>query len=173
MRIVSLDAIYFDAQLPESQVEHVRVGQPVSISVDAAAGRTFRGTVSEIYPVASSTARSFTVRIAIRNEGNALRPQMFARGRIILARHEHAIVVPRDAVLDYTGTTGRVFVAKNGKAVAQGVKCGFTQDAQIEIISGLKRGDLVVTVGQSQIQPGDAIEVNGPSDTAEAHNAAP
>jgi RND family efflux transporter MFP subunit len=161
MRIVSLTNIYFDAQLPETQYAEVRMGQPVAISVDAIPGRTFRGTVSKIFPVASSTARSFTVRIVISNEGQILRPQMFARGRIVLATHPHAVVAPRDAVLDFSGSAGRIFVVENGKAVERHVATGFFADGKLEIKSGLSAGEKVVTVGQSQLQNGDSVTVTG------------
>jgi RND family efflux transporter MFP subunit len=139
--------------------------------VDALPGRTFRGVVSKIYPVASSAARSFTVRISIRNEGNLLRPQMFARGKIDLATHNNAIVVPHDAVLDYSGTGGRVFIAvpqpTGTVAEERKVRTGFETPRTIEILSGVRPGDQVVTSGQAQLQDGDKIQVL-PSSTGPA-----
>ncbi|HLV79339.1 MAG TPA: efflux RND transporter periplasmic adaptor subunit [Chthonomonadaceae bacterium] len=172
MRIVALDSIFFDAQVSETQYAAIRAGQPVTVLVDALPGRTFRGVVSKIYPVASA-ARSFTVRISIRNEGNLLRPQMFARGRINLATHNNAIVVPHDAMLDYSGTGGRVFVAvsKPAGTVAEErrVRTGFETPRTIEILAGIQPGDRVITSGQAQIQDGDKIQVlpanTGPAST--------
>jgi len=162
MRIVALDAIFFDAQVSETQYAAIRAGQLVTVTVDALPSRAFHGVVSKIYPVAS-TARSFTVRISIRNEGNLLRPQMFARGRIDLATHNNAIVVPHDVVLDYSGTGGRVFVAvsKPTGTVAEErkVRTGFETPRTIEILSGIRPGDRVVTSGQAQLQDGDKIQV--------------
>src|SRR5262249_12790913 len=154
----ALDSIYFDAQLSETQYAEVRIGMPVNVSVDALPGRTFRGTVTKIYPVASSTARSFTVRISLFNERNALRPQMFARGKIVLATHPRAILVPRDAVLDLNGTSGRAFVAAQNIAQERPVKIGFSDLQRIEITSGVNAGEQVITVGQAQLQNGDKIQ---------------
>jgi RND family efflux transporter MFP subunit len=169
VRIVALDSIYFDAQLSETQYAQIRIGQPVAITIDALPGRTFKGAVSKIFPVASSSARSFTVRISIRNEGNVLRPQMFARGQILLAEHPRAVLVPRDAVLDFSGTTGRVFVAQNGVAVERPIKAGFSNISQVEIVEGVKEGDPVVTTGQAQLQNKDKIQVlDMPSQQASA-----
>jgi HlyD family secretion protein len=159
LRIVSLNNIYFDAQLTEAQFSEVRVGMAVAVSVDARPGKTFQGTVAKIFPVASAQARSFTVRITMVNENNLLRPQMFARGRIVLATHPNAHIVPRDAVLDPNGDSGRVFVVKDGKADERKVKLGFSNVQSTEVTSGLAVGDEVVTSGQGQIQPGDKVNV--------------
>ena len=119
MRIVALDSIYFDAQLPEALYTKVNIGQTVSLNISAFPNRPFKGIVNKIFPVASSTARNFTVRISLLNEGNLLRPQMFARGEIVLNTHPRAVLVPRDAVLDNSGTTGRVFLVKGKSAKEQ------------------------------------------------------
>ncbi len=166
MRIVALDSIYFDAQLSETQYAEVRLGMPVKVTVDALPGRAFRGSVTKIYPVASTTARSFTVRVSLFNEANALRPQMFARGQIILATHPHTVLVPHDAVLDYDGTGGRVFLAENGVAQQHQVKTGFSNLHDIEIVAGVSPGDKVITVGQAQLQNGDKIQVLSGSEAA-------
>jgi len=159
MRIVSLNNIYFDAQLTEAQFSEVRVGQSVAVSVDARPGKTFQGTVAKIFPVASAQARSFTVRITMINEGSLLRPQMFARGRIVLATHANAHVIPRDAVLDTNGDSGRVYVVRDGKADERKVKLGFSDVHSVEVVSGLEVGEEIVTSGQGQIQPGDKVKV--------------
>lgn len=163
MRIVALDSIYFDAQLAERQFAEVRVGQPVTVSVDARPGRTFRGKVKKIFPVASSSSRSFTCRVAIENEGNLLRPQMFARGRIVLGTHPHAVVAPRDAVLDFDGKNGRLFIAQRseGSSVARErrIKTGYGNNRVIEALSGIRVGELIVTSGQAQLQDKDRIQL--------------
>ncbi len=168
MRIVALDSIYFDAQLPESLYASVTPGKTVTVTVSAFPNRTFQGVVKKIFPVASSAARNFTVRIGLRNEGSILRPQMFARGEITLNTHQHAVLVPRDAVLDNEGTTGRVFVV-NGKVAKEcTVKLGFANLKDVEITSGLKPGDQVVTLGQAQLQDKSPVEIIKPTQSADA-----
>lgn len=159
MRIIALNSIYFDAQLSETQFARIRQNQTVAVSVDAFPGKTFQGRVSKIFPIASSTARSFTVRIGIMNEGNVLRPSMFGRGQITLQTNPNAIVIPREAVLDQKGSVGKVFVVEGGKAVSHEVKLGISTLRTVEATEGVKASDQVVTVGQSQISDGDKVEV--------------
>ncbi len=159
MRIIALDSIYFDAQLSDTQFARVRSNQPVAVTVDAFPGKTFQGRVSKIFPVASATARSFTVRISIANEGSVLRPSMFARGQITLLTNPNAIVVPREAVLNQKGSMGKVFVVQGDKAVARDVKLGISTIQNVEVTEGIKAGDQVITTGQSQLSDGDKVEV--------------
>jgi HlyD family secretion protein len=175
MRLVSLTQVFFDAQLPEAQFAQVNIGFPVDVTIDAVGTRHFQGTVTKIYPVASAQARSFTVRIQIKNEGNRLRPQMFARGQIVLATHPNAVLVPRDAVLDAADGVGRVFVVVDDKstrglthgetsgakiAEERKVKLGFSNPQDTEIATGVKSGDQIVTIGQSQLQNNTPVQTN-------------
>lgn len=159
MRIVALDSVYYDAQLSETQYARVRVGQTVKVSVDALPGRTFQGTVAKIFPVATAASRTFTVRIALKNEGNRLRSQMFARGEITLETHPQALVVPREALLEFVPNSGRLFVVKEGKAEERKVTTGIANFRLVEITEGLKAGEKVITTGQAQLKEGDKVEV--------------
>lgn len=167
LRIVSLNSIYFDAQLPESQFSQVRIGQSVAVTVDARPGRTYQGTVRKLFPVASSGARSFTVRIALANERQDLRPAMFARGSIVLETHPHATLVPRDAVLDVNGNEGRLFVIRKNVAEERKVTLGFSDGLQTEIAAGIERGELVVILGQAQLQNDTPVKITQPGNAGQ------
>ena len=168
MRIVDLGSIYFDAQLPEALYSKVTAGKTVSVTVSAFPTRPYKGIVSKIFPVASSTARNFTVRIQLPNEGNTLRPQMFARGEIVLDTHARAVLVPRDAVLDNSGTAGRVFLVQKNAAKEQAVKVGFATMTDTEITEGVQAGDQVVTSGQAQLQDSTPVQVIAATPSAPA-----
>ena len=84
---------------------------------------------------------------------------MFATGKIILTTHPNAVVVSRDAVLEQNGNAGFVMLAQNGAAKKVAVKTGILSGAKLEITSGLKAGDSVITTGQGQLQDGDKVEI--------------
>ena len=73
MRIVSLKNLFFDSVLSESQYARIGVGMPVVVTISALPGKTFKGQVYKVFPVASA-ARSFTARIAILSEGKETAP---------------------------------------------------------------------------------------------------
>ena len=160
MRIVALrNAIYFDAQVPETDYAQIVIGQTVDVRVDAISKTPFKGIVSKVFPVASATARSFTVRITLPNEGKLLRPNLFARGEILMATHKNVVVIPHESVLDAKGSEGRVFVADGDKAEERKVALGFSTLLNWEVVSGVKEGEKVVTIGQGTLQNGDKLKV--------------
>ena len=157
LRLVDLNSIYFDASLSETQYAKVQVGQSVAVNVYALPNKTFSGKVAKVFPVASAS-RSFTVRISLANEGNQLRPQMFANSKITVTRHENVVVIPREAALDVKDGKGRIFVNANGKADERTVTLGLVDTKNYEVLSGVSPGDAVVVSGNAQIQKGDPIE---------------
>lgn len=158
MRIVDLRNMYFDAVVSETQYSHLQINQPVEIEAYALPGKKFRGNIAKIFPVATS-ARSFTVRVAIQNEGNVLRPQMFASGRVILASHSNAIVIPQEAIMDRQGKGGRVFVVEGGVAEEHKIVTGIVNGNKIEVLEGISAGQKLIISGQTQLQKGDKVEL--------------
>src|SRR5262249_24820232 len=106
MSIVDTNSIFFDGQLSETQFALVNKGQMVDITVDALPGKTLKGRVEKIYPVAASASRSFTAHIRLLNPGDNVRPQMFGRGTVMLDIHPNAIAVSKDAVKNMVAGQG-------------------------------------------------------------------
>ncbi len=157
LRLVDLNSIYFDASLSETQYSRVQVGQPVAVNIYALPGKTFSGKVAKVFPVASAS-RSFTVRVQLINEGNVLRPQMFASSHITVQQKDNVVLIPREAALDVKDGKARVFVNANGTADERSVNVGISDLKHYEVVAGIRQGDPVVVTGASQIQKGDKIE---------------
>ena len=157
VRIVGLNSIYFDASLSETQYSKIQVGQPVAVNVYALPSKNFKGKVDKVFPVASAS-RSFTVRISLVNEGNQLRPQMFASSKITVNQRNNVVVVPREALLDIKANKAHIFLNANGKAEQREVTLGLADLKNYEVVSGLKQGESLVISGITQIQNGDKIE---------------
>jgi HlyD family secretion protein len=160
LRIVDPNTVYFQAVLSESQFSQIRLGMAADVTVDALPGTKLRGRLSRVLPVASS-ARSFLVRIDITPD-KRMRPQMFARGSILIDTHAGATLVPKDAVLfDSSSNRSRVFVATtDGKAQERSVRVGYTNPQFVEVLKNdVKPGEKVVVEGQTSLQNGDAIRV--------------
>jgi RND family efflux transporter MFP subunit len=117
--------------------------------------------VTSILPVASNAARNFTVRVDFKVADRRLRPQMFARGSILIDTHKNAVLVPKDAVLyDPVNNRTRVFVAKgDNQAEERQVSIGYSNTQYVEILSGIRENEKVIVVGQNGLQNGDKIKV--------------
>jgi len=161
MRLVNPASIYFQATLTESQFTDVKLGMEVAVTVDALPGKRYKGVVSRILPIASASARSFTIRIDFKQD-SILRPQMFARGSLLIDKHTNTVLVPKDAVL-FDAETGknRLFVAdSSGKASEKVVHIGYSNPQTVEILDGtVHAGDKVIVAGQTSLQNGDKVKV--------------
>lgn len=168
LRIVNLNAIFFEARVSETEVRYVRPGQTVTVTVDAYPGKTFQGTVSRIYPVGSEGSRDFIVRVDMRNEGGLLKPQMFARGEIIVDVRRNVVVIPKDAIIVEDGKNV-VYVVRDGVARKVFVQLGYVNGKDAEV-GGVRAGDQVVVQGQENLHDGDKVRVE-PLQTVEARAA--
>jgi RND family efflux transporter MFP subunit len=159
MTVVALGTVYFQAQVPETNISDVQRGRGVVVRVDAVPGKTFTGRVSDVFPTASTSSRAFSVRVNVPNSGRTLRPGMYARGQVV-AERRRGVVVPKDALIA-DGEQFAVFVAENGKAVRHPVKLGIQTSETAEVLSGVKTGDQIIVQGQTLVKDGGPITVEG------------
>lgn len=135
--------VWVDLAIFEQDARAVRVGTPAAVTVDALAGRTFRGRVTFIYPQLDDKTRTLTARLEVDNPDGALRPGMYATAELA-ASGRRGVSVPLAAVLP-TGTRDIVFVNRgDGRFLPREVKVGLRGDSLVEILDGLKPGDEVV-----------------------------
>ena len=156
LKLVSSENTYFDSQVPEQYIASVKVGTPVSVTVDALPGKTYTGVVKAINPLGVEYGRLFTVRVSIEGVTSELRPNMFATGRIQIAKYPHSAVAPADAVLSDNGQQ-YVFTVQNGVAKRLNITTGVTSANGVQLI-GVAPGTLIVVQGQQGLQPGDRVK---------------
>lgn len=161
LRIVTPGTVDLEANLPESEYPAVKTGQTVDVTVEAFPDRVFKGRVSQIYPVASSAARSFTVRIVF-NDNKDLRPEMYARARIVVGTHTNTTLVPKDAVIFSNQSNQAVVfvVSSDGVAQERKIRVGYMDAESVEILEGIKPGESVIVAGQSGLQTGDRVTIS-------------
>ncbi len=173
LRLANLDSMQVEVEVNENDIVNVKLGNPVTITVDAYGERIFKGIVHEISNSAISKAAgtqeevtNFSVKIRIFNHERLLKPGMSATADIESQRVKNALVVPIQSVtmrgantpeereknsvtIEPVGKAAEseqgVFVVKSGKAWFRPVKTGTTDNTHIVIIAGLKKGDEVVS----------------------------
>jgi RND family efflux transporter MFP subunit len=141
--------------IPESMIAGVKPGDQLQVFVPAADIR-ITGTVAEVAPTADRLSRTAQVKIDIPADPK-LRSGQFAR--VTLASGGAVtITVPESALTTY-GQMERVFVVAEGRARLRLVKSGARTDGEVEILSGLKAGETVVTDGSRQLADGQPVSV--------------
>ncbi len=145
-KIIDVSRVWIDANVFEKDLERVRRGQEVKVSVPAFPGTTFSGRVILVSSVVDPETRSVRVRTEVPNLDGRLKPDMFANVQIITDLHRTAISIPQSAVLD-DGGKSVVFVSEGSGYVKRGVNLGIQGNGRVEIIEGLQAGDKVVVKG--------------------------
>jgi hypothetical protein len=142
-QIADPSVLWVDLAIFEQDAAAVRVGTPATVTVDALPGRRFRGRVTFVYPQLDDKTRTLTARLEVENPDGALRPGMYAAAELAPAGRRR-LSVPLTAVLP-TGTKDIVFVNRgDGRFVPREVEVGLRGDSLVEIIAGLKPGEVVV-----------------------------
>ena len=162
MSVARLDRVWVLAEVFERQSAWVKPGQEATVELDYLPGRTLRGTVDYVYPELDPKTRTLKVRLRFDNEGETLRPNMFARVVIDGLPINNVVHVPREAVIR-GGSSSRVVVElDDGKFESREIRIGIESGDRVAIRSGLEQGERVVTSAQflidSESNIGSALE---------------
>ncbi len=148
MSVGVLEDVWVEAEVFERQAPLVAVGMPVTMSLDYLPGRQWQGSVDYVYPSLDEKNRTLRVRLRFANEDKLLKPNMFAQVVIQADPLDHALVVPREAVIR-TGSQNRVVLALgNGRFSSHPVELGRVGEQYAEIRGGLEESDTVVVSAQ-------------------------
>ncbi|MBI1965198.1 MAG: efflux RND transporter periplasmic adaptor subunit [Betaproteobacteria bacterium] len=158
VRLDKIDAMKLDFRVPEVYLGKIRRDQPVAVRVDAFPGEHFSGRVYALETAVDDKTRTVQLRGRVGNKGLKLRPGMFARVTLELGSNDKAMLVPEQALVP-RGDKNFVFRVVDGKASLTEVGLGSRTPGQVEIVRGLKPGELVVTDGQLKLQDGTPVMV--------------
>jgi Cu(I)/Ag(I) efflux system membrane fusion protein len=144
--IVDLSRVWIIADVFEYEAPNVHVGQLARVNLESLPGRPLNARVDFIQPQVDPATRTLKVRLSVPNPGLRLKPDMYAD--VELAVNMPAkVTVPAEAVLD-TGLKQTVFVDRgNGFFERRQVAIGERSGDRVEILSGLKAGERIVTSG--------------------------
>jgi cobalt-zinc-cadmium efflux system membrane fusion protein len=145
-KIIDISRVWIDANVFEKDLERVRGGQEVKVSVPAFPGASFSGRVILVNSVVDPDTRTVKVRTEVPNADGRLKPEMFANVQIITDLHKTSTSIPQSAVLN-DGDKTVVFIAEGSGYKKQQVSVGLQNNDRVEIVSGLNAGDKVVVKG--------------------------
>jgi RND family efflux transporter MFP subunit len=141
-KVADLSVVWVEAEIYESEIAAVRVGDAAIVTLNAYPGEPFFGRVLYIYPYLDDKTRTNRVRVQLPNRAGRLKPGMFANVEV-KSRGRAGFVVPTNAVLD-SGTEQVVFVAEgDGLFQPRKVTIGRRIGDSTEILEGLKEGEPV------------------------------
>jgi len=151
IRIENISAIKVDFRVPEIYVGRVARGQPVTVAVDAFPGTPFTGRIFAIEPQIDEKSRTVLLRAQVPNTNGKLKPGLFARVSLQLENRASAIVIPEQAIVPQGKDAFVYRVLEGGKTELTKVEIGGRRPGEVEIVSGLSAGDVVVTEGAMKL----------------------
>lgn len=171
-RLEKIDQLKLDFRIPETYVARVRVGQVVSMVLDAFPGTEFSGSVFAIEPGVDEATRTVLARARVPNPALKLRPGMFARVSVQLGERKNAIWIPEQAIVP-RGQESTVYKVVDGKVAVVPVRLGMRQRGEVEILQGVAAGEQVITDGTQKVGPGAAVMVLPDAPAAGAPTSTP
>ncbi|HQS48665.1 MAG TPA: efflux RND transporter periplasmic adaptor subunit [Xanthobacteraceae bacterium] len=152
-RIARDGAIDLDAEVPESAMPRMQVGQSVAVT-PAGFSAPLSGKVRLISAQIDKSTRLGKVEIALAHD-DRLRPGTYGRGLIEIARRE-GLAVPQSAVM-FDAKGAYVLVVKDGIVAERRVEPGLKGEGRIELVSGVGAEDLVVVRAGGFLREGDRV----------------
>jgi membrane fusion protein (multidrug efflux system) len=177
----ALDPIYLDFFVPQQAIDQVRLGQSVTIRIDAFKDQTFAGEISAINPKIDTNTRNVQVRATLKNPDHKLLPGMYATVAINTGAPQSYITLPQTAIT-YNPYGNTVYVVDSKPAEAGGkpqqqtarqtfVTTGPTRGDQVAILKGVNEGEMIVTTGQIKLHNGSPVLID--NSIAPSADAAP
>jgi len=155
--VVQLDPLRVDFSVPEILLPKVKPGQPIEVMVDAYPDEVFAGNITAVAPKSDVQGHNLEVRASLPNGELKLRPGLFVSVKVSLGVKPDAIVIPEQAIWPI-GQNKTVYIVVDGKAERRVVKLGERRPGEVEVVSGLEVGEVIVTAGQMKLYEGAAVQ---------------
>lgn len=163
-RIVNLDNMYIEADVPETYITDITEGKSVEIMFPVL-GKSIETKVRQTGNFINPSNRTFKVEIGVPNKDKSIKPNLTAKLKINDYTSADAILIPQSIISENAEGEQYVYVIKNikgtvGTATQVVVKTGKTQGDVIEILEGISVGDLLIEAGARTVKNGQDIEIS-------------
>ena len=157
--IVELHPIVGVVFVTERDYARLKPGQLVALKTDAYPGEQYTGRIDRIAPVFRKSTRQARIEMTIANPQHRLKPGMFIRATVVLARVPEATIIPEQALTIRDDRSGVFIVSEDGKSVVwHEVKVGIRAGNRVQV-AGDGLSGRVVTLGQQLVKDGSAIMI--------------
>jgi HlyD family secretion protein len=181
LTVSDMSRVEAEMEVDEASIPSVKLGQEAQVRIDAYPNETFQGQVTEvggspILKLSTNEATKFKVKVWIKNPPLTIKPGLSAQADIFTGNRDQALAIPFQALVMREiklkeGETRKpgapreeegVFLQEGGKAKFAPVKTGLMGDLSVEVVSGLKGGETLIT-GPNRVlrdlKGGEAVRV--------------
>lgn len=158
LEIINIEHVEIKGGVTERYLPMLCPGKTkAQVELDAYPGETFTGTIDRVQPGLDTITRTARVTIRLKNPELKLKPGMFARIKVIVARKTDIPVIPDKAIVGEEGDY-RVYVVREGKANLQPLRIGLQQGDRNEVLEGPGKGEWVVVSGHHLLKDGLSVK---------------
>jgi len=157
--IVNLSQVKVQLNLTEAEVYQAEQGQQIKITTDVYPGQVFNGKITFISPQADETHNYRVEILADNNDRALLRSGTFVYADFSRKTKQEILLIPREALTESIKDAA-VYVVENNIVHLKSIKTGIEMNNMIQVLSGLKAGETVVTSGQINLKEGAKINIS-------------
>ena len=165
--VAQTDLFRLTLAVPESAVPMIRLGTTVTVHVQAL-NRDFEGKVARFANAVNQETRTMHTEVDVRNPSRSIVEGMYAVVKLTLAKSDHALAVPIQAVSREGSHATVLVVNSNNQIEEREVDLGIEGANQVEVVAGLKPNDRVVMGSRSDFRPGERVDPKVIADNNEA-----
>ncbi|WP_299109058.1 efflux RND transporter periplasmic adaptor subunit [uncultured Winogradskyella sp.] len=164
MRIVNLDEMYIEVEVPESYISNVVKGKKVEVEIPVL-GKTIETKIRQASDFINPANRTFKAEIEVANKDKDIKPNLTARLKINDYTSDNAILIPQSVISENADGEQYVYVVtdKNAKGIGTVkriiIVTGKTQGDVIEVLKNLEPGAEIVKEGARSVKDGQSVEV--------------
>jgi len=165
----ALDPIFVNFSLPQNQIAQIQPDLPVRITTDSLPGEVIDGRITAINPQVEEATRNIRIQATVDNEQERLRPGMFVKVDVLRPEQNAVLAIPTTAVL-YAPYSDSVFIVdkkpgekggKDGLVLRQQfVRLGAQRGDYVAVLSGLQKGEQIVSTGVFKYRNGQSVVVD-------------
>ena len=164
MRIINLQNMYIEAEVPERHLSAITQGAKVEVFFPIL-NHSVNTTIKQVGQYINQANRTFKIEIAVPNLDGMIKPNLTGRIKISDYTKENALVVPLSVISENGNSEQFVYTIKKSEGEDKGVAerrvitTGLIQDGKIEVLSGLEPNAEIITEGARNVRAGQAVQV--------------
>ncbi len=158
VRVMNYEKLYLEVNLPEKQLDVVKINHTARVMNYTIIDDTLNGRVKQISPTIDPGTRTFKTSLIVENPEWKMRPGMFVKVELVVARRDSTIVIPKDIILSrQRGKT--VFVIEKGASQERVISTGLENPEVVEVLSGLEVDERLVTKGFEALRSRQKVKI--------------
>ena len=155
--ISQVNQLKLQFNVPEKYGATIKKGQLVDFTIDGSL-KNFTASVLATEDAIEENTRSLAVRALVKGNEPELFPGAFARVKIVLGKNENALMIPNNSIVPQ-GRKKLIYLFRDNKAISTEITTGVRDSTNIQVLTGINKGDTVITTGLLFLKPNSEVKI--------------